>query len=87
MILYELLGKHLYVSKKAKTQKSPVSQVKTEKPAGIGAALDRIRSQLKRDELKVKAKEPIVNESQQSQNHIEEEEIGCCDEKFFENIT
>ena len=64
MILYELLGKPPYVPEKAKPQKSPPRK----KPDDIpGAALDRVRSQLRRDALK--AKEPIVNESQQSQNH------------------
>jgi hypothetical protein len=55
MILYELLGKPPYVPKKTKPRK---------KPDDIpGAALDRVRSQLRRDALKVK--EPTVNESQQ----------------------
>ena len=62
MILYELLGKPPYVPKKAKPRKSPVPTQK--KPDDIpGAALDRVRSQLRRDALK--AREPIVNGSQQ----------------------
>jgi len=60
MILYELLGKPPYVPEKAKPQKSPPRK----KPDDIpGAALDRVRSQLRRDALKVK--EPTVNGSQQ----------------------
>jgi DEAD/DEAH box helicase domain-containing protein len=71
MILYELLGKPPYVPKKTKPQKSPVpTQKKSDDIPGTGAALDRVRSQLRRDALKVKAKEPTVKESQQSQNHM-----------------
>jgi len=51
MILYELLGKPPYVPKQAKPRKSPVPTQK--KPDDIpGAALDRVRSQLRRDALK-----------------------------------
>jgi hypothetical protein len=71
MILYELLGKPPYMPKKAKPQKSPVPpQKKSEDIPGTGAALDRVRSQLRRDALKVKTKEPIVKESQPSKNHM-----------------
>jgi len=70
MILYELLGKPPYVPKKAKPQKSPVPpQKKSDDIPGTGAALDRVRSQLRRDALKAKTDEPKVNESPQNQNH------------------
>jgi DEAD/DEAH box helicase domain-containing protein len=55
MILNELLGKPPYVPKKAKHQKSPVSPPKnSDKTPGIGAALDRVRSQLRREAIKPK---------------------------------
>jgi len=48
MILHELLGKPPYVPKKAKPQKSPVPpQKKSDDIPGTGAALDRVRSQLR----------------------------------------
>jgi DEAD/DEAH box helicase domain-containing protein len=67
IILHELLGKPPYVPKKAKPQKSPVPpQKKSDDIPGTGVALDRVRSQLRRDALKIKAKELKVNESQQT---------------------
>jgi hypothetical protein len=54
-----LLGKPPYVPKKAKSQKSPVPpQKKSDDIPGTGAALDRVRSQLRRDALK--AREPTT---------------------------
>ncbi len=59
MILHELLGKFSYVPKKPKPQKNPVPlQQKSDDTFGIGAALDRVRSQLRRDALK--AREPTT---------------------------
>jgi len=53
MILHELLGKPSYVPKKPKPQKNPVpAPAKSDDNLGIGAALDRVRSQLRRDALK-----------------------------------
>ncbi len=61
MILHELLGKPPYVPPKLKPQKAPVREQKEpDKPEGTRAALDRVRSQLRRDVLKVKAKEPTT---------------------------
>jgi DEAD/DEAH box helicase domain-containing protein len=55
MILYELLGKPPYVPKKEKSQKSPVPpQKKSDDIPSTGAALDRVRSQLRRDALKAR---------------------------------
>jgi ATP-dependent helicase YprA (DUF1998 family) len=59
MILHELLGKPPYVPKKAKLQKSPVPpRKKSDDIPGTGAAIDRVRSQLRRDALK--AREPTT---------------------------
>ncbi len=62
MILHELLGKPPYVPPKLKPQKTPANrQRKPDKPENIGAALDRVRSQLRRDALK--PKEPAAEDS------------------------
>ncbi len=64
MILHELLGKPPYVPPKLKPQKAPVNeQRKPDTPESIGAALDRVRSQLRRDALK--QKEPTTGGSSQ----------------------
>jgi DEAD/DEAH box helicase domain-containing protein len=55
LILYELLGKPPYVPPKLKPQKTPVNeQNRHDNTESIGAALDRVRSQLRRDALKLK---------------------------------
>ncbi len=64
MILHELLGKSPYVPTKLKPQKAPVNeQRKPDTPESIGVALDRVRSQLRRDALK--QKEPTTGDSSQ----------------------
>jgi DEAD/DEAH box helicase domain-containing protein len=74
MILHELLGKLPYVPKKAKPQKIPVPpQKKSDDIPNTGAALDRVRSQLRRDALK--AKEPATKGfSPNDKNHVSPEE-------------
>ncbi len=64
MILHELLGKPPYVPPKLKTQKTPIPEQKEpDKPKGTRAALDRVRSQLRRDALR--QKEPSTKENSQ----------------------
>lgn len=55
IILHELLGKPPYVPPKLKPQKAPAQErKKPDEPVGTGAALDRVRKQLRRDALKPK---------------------------------
>jgi hypothetical protein len=63
--LYELLGKPPYLPKKARPQKSYAPQEKSEKHIGIGAALDRVRNQLRR--YAIISKEPIIEGGLQTQ--------------------
>ncbi len=66
IILNELLGKPPYMPKKAKPQKNPVpSPEKSDEPISIGAALDRVRSQLRRDAMKSKSEDTSARENLQ----------------------
>jgi DEAD/DEAH box helicase domain-containing protein len=66
MILHELLGKPPYVPPKFKPQKAPAhAPKKPDEPVGTGAALDRVRKQLRRDAMK--PKEPSTKEESQKQ--------------------
>jgi DEAD/DEAH box helicase domain-containing protein len=79
MILHELLAKPPYVPPKLKSQKTPVNkQGKLDVPESIGAALDRVRSQLRRDSLK--QKEPTTRDSSQKyKNSVSQEERKILD--------
>jgi DEAD/DEAH box helicase domain-containing protein len=54
MILHELLGKSAYVPPKPKPKKSPAHVKKPDKPVDTGAALNRVKRQLRRDTIKNK---------------------------------
>ncbi len=79
MILHELLAKPPYVPPKLKTQKTHINkQGKPDVPESIGAALDRVRSQLRRDSLK--QKEPTTRDSSQKyKNSVSPEEQKILD--------
>ncbi len=79
MILHELLAKLPYVPPKLKSQKTPINkQGKIDVPESIGTALDRVRSQLRRNSLK--QKEPITKDSSQKyKNSVSPEEKKILD--------
>jgi hypothetical protein len=78
MILHQLLGKHP-LSKKTKPQKSPIPQhKKSNDTPGTGAALDRVRSQLRRNALK--AREPTTKMSlTNDKKHVSTEDKKIMD--------
>jgi DEAD/DEAH box helicase domain-containing protein len=75
MILHELLGKPPYVPPKLKPQRAPEhTQKKPDEPAGTGAALDRVRKQLRRDAMK-----PQETEAQKHKKPVSAEEKNIRD--------